>query len=138
MWIAESNDLIHWGNHRLFFTPRNNKWERIKVGVGPQPILTDKGWLIFYHSCGDNNTYSMNLILADKNNPERIIRFSNRPILIPSYKYEKEGLVPNVVFSNGWIPYDNERILIYYGAADKYVALAETTIGYLITSLNLI
>lgn len=136
IWLAQSDDLIHWGEHRLLLTPKNNKWERTKIGAGPQPLLTEKGWLIFYHSCGDNQIYSMNLILTEKNNPQNIIGKSTKPILTPRYKYEKVGVVPNVVFCNGWIANDYEKILIYYGAADKYVALAETTLDFLLSSLK--
>ncbi|AFH48431.1 Putative glycosylase [Ignavibacterium album JCM 16511] len=136
IWISESEDLIHWGKHRIFLTPNNTKWERTKIGAGPQPLLTDKGWLIFYHSCGDNQTYSMNLILTEKNNTQKIIGKSTKPIFTPRYKYEKVGVVPNVVFCNGWIAKDKEKILIYYGAADKYVALAETEIDLLLSSLK--
>lgn len=132
IWIAESDDLINWGNHKVFLKPRNNRWERIKIGAGPQPLNTEKGWLIFYHSCGDHEVYSMNLILTEKNSPHKITGYLEKPILIPRYKYEKEGIVPNVVFANGWITYGEKKIFIYYGASDKYVALAETTLDFLL------
>lgn len=136
IWIAQSDDLIHWGKHSLFLAPENKKWESTKIGAGPQPLLTDKGWLIFYHSSGDNQIYSMNLILTEKNNPQNIIGKSTKPIYTPRYKYEKVGVVPNVVFCNGWIINNNGKILIYYGAADKYVALAETSLDFLFSSLK--
>ncbi len=136
IWISTSDDLIHWGNHRLFLNPRNNRWERIKIGAGPEPIQTDRGWLIFYHSCGDRETYSMNLILSEKKNPHKIIGYSEKPILIPNNNYEREGVVPNVVFCNGWIIHKDQRIFIYYGASDKYVALAETSLDLLLNSIK--
>lgn len=138
IWISESRDLIHWGKHKIFLTPKNNKWERTKIGAGPQPILTGMGWLIFYHSCGDDEIYSMNLILTDRNCPEKIIGYSEKPVLTPNYNYEKEGTVPNVVFCNGWVLKDDQKILIYYGASDKYVALAETETDVLLSSLKLL
>lgn len=132
IWISESRDLLHWGNHQILLSPQNNKWEKNKIGAGPEPILTDKGWLALYHSCGDDESYSMSAILLDKNSPAKIIGKSKKPILLPENKYEKEGVVRNVVFSNGWVELEN-KLLIYYGAADKYIALAETSVNLLLS-----
>ncbi|WP_290664822.1 glycoside hydrolase family 130 protein [Ignavibacterium sp.] len=135
IWISESENLIHWGNHRILLTPLRKKWERMKIGAGPEPILTEQGWLVLYHSCGDNEVYSMNAILLDRNLPDKIIGRTDQPLLVPEFKYEKAGVVQNVVFSNGWISFGN-KILIYYGAADKYIALAEASIYSLISLIK--
>lgn len=135
LWISESVDLIHWGNHQILLTPLDNKWERKKIGAGPEPMLTDKGWLVIYHSCGDNEVYSISAVLIDRNDPCKIIGRTKKPLLIPKYNYEKYGVVPNVIFSNGWIS-DKDKILIYYGAADTSVAVAETSLDYLLAEMT--
>lgn len=137
IWISESEDLIHWGNHQILLTPLNNKWERLKIGAGPEPKLTEKGWLVLYHSCGDKEIYTMNAILLDRNSPNRILGKSKQPVLIPQFNYEMKGVVPNVVFSNGWIEL-NEKLLIYYGSADKYVAVAEASIYSILKKISAI
>ncbi len=137
IWIAESDNLIHWGNNNLLLVPKNNRWERNKIGIGPQPILTEKGWLILYHSCGDDEVYSLSGLLLERNNPFRIIGRTKNPIMTPKYWYEKNGVVPNVIFSSGWINLYDNRILIYYGAADKYVCVAETMVDSLLSLVEI-
>lgn len=134
IWIADSENLTHWGNNKLLLSPRDNKWERKKIGAGPPPILTDKGWLIIYHSSGDDEIYSLSALLLDRDEPTKIIGRTIHPFIVPKYWYETEGVVPNVIFSSGLIKSDDDKLLIYYGAADKYVSVAETSISYL-TSL---
>lgn len=134
IWIAESENFTHWGNNKLLLTPRNNKWERNKIGAGPPPILTNKGWLLIYHSSGDDEIYSLSAVLLDKDEPTKVIGRTEKPFMMPKYSYETEGVVPNIIFSNGWINSEDDKLLIYYGAADSYVAVAETSISYL-TSL---
>jgi predicted GH43/DUF377 family glycosyl hydrolase len=136
IWIAQSYDLIHWGNHKLVFTPLNNKWERIKIGAGPEPILTDKGWLLLYHSCGDNEIYSMSVALLKKENPSELIGRMRKPVIVPQHCYESQGIVTDVIFSNGWIKTNENKLLIYYGAADKYIAVAETDLDELLNSFK--
>jgi predicted GH43/DUF377 family glycosyl hydrolase len=140
VWLAESTDGLHWGNHRFVFGGRgqsspellNNKfgWEGGKIGAGPEPILTDEGWLVCYHGADETHAYSLALALLDKNDPSKLLDRSDTPLLRPEFPWEREGFFPNVVFSNGWIQWpDNSdkagQIWVYYGAADSGVGLAE-------------
>jgi predicted GH43/DUF377 family glycosyl hydrolase len=136
VWISRSDDLINWGNHNLLFAPLNNKWERKKIGAGPEPILTNRGWLVLYHSVSDDEVYTLSSILLDEKNPRKIIGRTLKPILSPEYWYEKEGVIPDVVFSNGWVRMDEDKLLIYYGSADKYVSVAECKISSLINYIK--
>lgn len=132
IWYAESPDLLHWGNHTCILRPIDNKNESEKIGVGPQPIKTEKGWLLIYHGAGDDSVYTLHLCLLDLNNPRKVIKRTTSPILVPQDEWEKKGFFPNVVFSNGWIKEPDGRILIYYGAADESICLAETTLDNLL------
>ncbi|MEJ5262552.1 MAG: glycoside hydrolase family 130 protein [Ignavibacterium sp.] len=134
IWISESDDLIKWGNHQLLLTPLENKWEKIKIGCGPEPLLTESGWLVLYHSCGENEIYYLSAVLLDVNNPSRVLARTKKPLLTPKHWYEKDGVVPNVVFSNGWVR-KNDKVLIYYGSADTYVSLVEIEISDLLSHL---
>ncbi|MFD2933618.1 glycoside hydrolase family 130 protein [Spirosoma flavum] len=145
VWLAESADGIHWGNHRFVFGGRgrphqgpagqeriNNQfaWEGGKIGAGPEPMLTDDGWLVCYHGADETHAYSLALALLDRDDPSRIIGRSDTPLLRPELSWERDGFFPNVVFSNGWIQWpDNSnkagKIWVYYGAADSGVGLAE-------------
>nr|WP_293844311.1 glycoside hydrolase family 130 protein [uncultured Arsenicibacter sp.] len=132
VWLAESVDGIHWGNNRFLFGPTAAEWEIQKLGAGPEPILTDEGWLVLYHGASSISAYSLALVLLDRHNPDRILDRSAAPLLTPELSWEREGFFPNVVFSNGWVKWfdqdrNTERIWVYYGAADDGVGLAELT-----------
>ena len=140
IWLAESDDGIHWGNHRFLFGGRgsgspehtNDKfaWEGGKIGAGPEPIMTDDGWLVCYHGADENHAYSLALALLDKDDPSKILDRSELPLLTPELPWERKGFFPNVVFSNGWVQWPEGsdkagKIWVYYGAADSGVGLAE-------------
>ena len=130
VWLAESDDGIHWGNHRFLFGGRGSvdprfEWEGAKIGAGPEPMLTDEGWLVCYHGADSTHAYSLALALLDKNDPSIVLDRSELPLLLPELPWEKEGFFPNVVFSNGWVKRPDGKIFVYYGAADSGVGLAE-------------
>lgn len=134
IWLAESEDGIHWGNHRFLFGGRGLldtqfEWEGGKIGAGPEPILTDEGWLVCYHGADPTHAYSLALALLDKDDPSKILDRSTLPLLTPELSWEREGFFPNVVFSNGWVQRPDGTIWVYYGAADSGVGLAELTQG---------
>ena len=135
VWLADSKDGIHWGNHRFLFGGRGSlapqfSWEGAKIGAGPEPILTDEGWLVCYHGADATHAYSLALALLDKNDPSIVLDRSEVPLLSPELPWEREGFFPNVVFSNGWLKRPDQsagpgKIWVYYGAADSGVGLAE-------------
>ncbi len=133
IWYSESPDLLHWGNHQCIIRPRNIKWESIKIGGGAPPVKTPEGWLIIYHGKGDNSLYSLFCLLLDLNNPYKVVRRAEKPLLIPTELFETEGFFGNVVFSNGLVEKDGQ-VYIYYGAADESVGLAITSIESLLKS----
>jgi predicted GH43/DUF377 family glycosyl hydrolase len=133
IWLSESPDLLHWGNHRCLLRPRDNPWEAMKIGGGAPPIKTPQGWLVIYHGKGENSLYSLWALLLDLDDPFRIIERSSQPVLIPSEPYETKGFFPNVVFSNGVVEMDG-KLLVYYGAADESVCVAMTDINSIINT----
>lgn len=134
IWLAKSHDGLFWGEHRCLMTPRDNPWESQKIGVGPEPIQTEAGWLILYHGCGKNG-YSLHLALLDLENPNRVLARTEYPVFKPDMAYEQTGFFPNVVFCNGWVRFADNRLLIYYGAADSSVCVAETRVETLLSML---
>ena len=133
IWYAESPDLIHWGNHKCIARPRDNQWESMKIGGGAPPIKTKKGWLIIYHGKGDKSLYSLFCMLLDLDDPSKVVKRAEEPLLTPTEPYEKEGFFGNVVFSNGVVEKDGE-VFVYYGAADESTCVAVTNVGSLLNS----
>jgi len=133
IWLSESPDLIHWGNHRCIVRPRDNVWESQKIGGGAPPLKTREGWLVIYHGKGESSRYSLFCLLLDLNDPTRVVRRASIPLLYPTEPYETEGFFPNVVFSNGVVEKDGQ-VFIYYGAADETACVAVTDVDHLLAS----
>ncbi len=113
---------------------RKYKWERVKIGAGPPPIKTEKGWLLIYHGVDAEEIYRAGAVLLDLTDPEKIIARSPLPILEPTEDYEKKGDVPSVVFPTGAVV-RKEELFLYYGAADQRCCLATCSLKELINFL---
>ncbi len=129
MWIARSPDLVHWGSHRYLFGGTGD-WEDGRVGAGTPPLAVPEGWLEIYHGnqrpekVGEVGAYCGGAMLLAKEDPEKVLRVSYQPILEPQMEFEKEGFIAEVVFPTGVVE-EEDRLLVYYGASDKYCAMAE-------------
>jgi predicted GH43/DUF377 family glycosyl hydrolase len=134
IWMAFSDDLIHWGGHECIMQTRPGKWDSARIGCGPSPIKTPHGWLNLYHG-SDNQNYYMGAALHDLEDPRKIIARSSRPYLSPEMDYEKVGFYDNVVFSNGIVRRGDE-ILMYYGAADACTAGCRLSVDDLLKDLQ--
>ncbi|KPK76538.1 MAG: glycosidase [Phycisphaerae bacterium SM23_30] len=133
IWYSESPDLLHWGNHKCIVRPRDTRWESQKIGGGAPPLKTDEGWLIIYHGKGDNSIYSLFCLLLDLEEPFKVVKRAETPLLAPEEKYETEGFFSNVVFSNGVVEKDGQ-IYIYYGASDETSCVAISDVESLLNS----
>ncbi len=101
------------------------RFENHKIGAGCPPIETPEGWLIIYHSVGHRlfkifKNYFACAALLDKHNPQKVIARLPHPLFQPTTKWERSGTVDGVVFPTGAVIRD-ERLYIYYGAADSMI-----------------
>lgn len=135
IWIAESPDLVNWGNHRCVATTRENYWDSARIGAGAAPIRTKKGWLEIYHGATKENRYCLGALLLDIKDPSIVLARSEAPIMEPTAAYETTGFFGNVVFTNGQLT-DGDRLTIYYGASDEVICMAEFSIKKILSSLN--
>jgi len=130
VWIAESEDLLHWPEDDMLavFGPRpENGWDEKRVGGNAAPIETEEGWLMLYHAYNNDHVYRLGVCLLDLEDPTRVI---NRPkdfIFEPSELWEIRGDVPNVVFSCA-NPVVNGTVYVFYGGADHVIGLATGTL----------
>ena len=112
---------------------------RDQVELGAPPIKTDEGWLVIYsyitNYLSDNKSFGIEAMLLDLNDPRTIIGRSKSSLLSPEKDYELEGLVKNVIFPSGGLLHD-DRLSVYYGAADTRCALATCNINELLQSLT--
>ncbi|MBN2182000.1 MAG: glycoside hydrolase family 130 protein [Sedimentisphaerales bacterium] len=135
IWIAESADLYCWGNHRNLMAPRGGYWDENKIGAGAVPLKIEQGWLEIYHGVDKNNIYSLGAVLLDNTEPWKIIARSEQPILQPETDYERLGFFGNVVFSCGLI-LEDDKLGIYYGAADTSICYAELSLDQIMQNLK--
>lgn len=141
IFISESPDLVYWGRHRKVMSRGGSGWwQGLKIGAGSVPIETTEGWLMFYHgvsSTCNGFVYSFGAALLDIDEPSRVLYRCRDYLLTPEMSYETTGFVPNVVFPCATLTdSDTGRIVIYYGAADTYVAVAYTRIDALVEFLK--
>ncbi len=134
IWIAESLDGLHWGNHQCIIKTRTGLWDSARVGAGAAPIKTAQGWLEIYHGANEENRYCLGAILLDLENPAKVIARSKEPIMEPKESYELSGFLGSVVFTNGHIV-NGDEITIYYGAADESICAAKFSIEEILEKL---
>lgn len=135
MWLAESEDLKHWGQHRFLFGVRDGKWDESRIGAGCVPIRTDDGWLILYHGADRESRYCMGAALLDLEQPWKVIARMDEPLLVPEAEYEKNGFFQDVIFSCGAVMVDG-NIWMYYGACDDTIACASIPLEPLLARLT--
>lgn len=135
IWISESPDSIHWGNHKIIAKTRKGTWDSKRIGAGAAPIKTEKGWLEIYHGANEKHQYALGAILLDLNDPSIVLARSVEPLMVPEAEYELTGFFGNVVFTNGHIVRGDE-VTVYYGASDEVVCAATLSIKEILKCLQ--
>lgn len=135
IWIAESTNLLHWGNHKHLIGLREDMWDNGRIGGGAVPIKTEHGWLELYHGASKEDRYCMGAVLLDLENPSKVIARSETPILEPEADYEVDGFFGNVVFSCG-VLVEGDVVKMYYGVADTSMACAELSLQEILESMK--
>jgi predicted GH43/DUF377 family glycosyl hydrolase/glycosyltransferase involved in cell wall biosynthesis len=135
IWIAESDDLVHWGNHRPVALPRPAAWDEMRIGASLTPIRVDGGWLELYHGADRTNRYGMGALLLDAEDPSRVLARTKRPLMGPEAPYERDGFLHDVVFPSGHVDLGDGEIRIFYGAADTSTAAADVAIDDVLAAL---
>lgn len=110
-----------------------------QVELGAPPIKTEHGWLVIYsyirNYLTEDKKFGIEAVLLDIDNPRIILGRTDQSLLMPSEKYELEGIVPNVVFPSGAVVRDG-KLMVYYGAADTSCAMATCDLDELLRDLK--
>jgi len=141
IWLSWSPDLHFWGDHTVLIPAREGGWwDANKVGLGPPPLETERGWLLLYHGVrvtAAGALYRLGLALLDLEHPERVLARSSEWVFGPQASYELAGDVPAVVFPCGWtLGDDGDTIRIYYGASDTSICVATASLAALLDWLE--
>jgi predicted GH43/DUF377 family glycosyl hydrolase len=110
-----SNNVHFWSDPQLLRRPAQ-AWEAVKIGNCGSPIETEEGWLVITHGVGPMRRYCMGALLLDKEDPAKVIAELPEPLLRP-LENEREGYVPNVVYTCGALVHAG-RLILPYGLSD--------------------
>lgn len=135
MWISESPDLICWGNHKRLMGARDDFWDDGRVGCSAIPFRIEEGWLEIYHGASIEDRYCLGAVLLDKDEPWKVIARTEEPVIVPETDYELHGFYGNVIFNCG-VLFEDNKVKIYYGAADTCMAYADIDIKDIIHALK--
>ena len=132
-YIAYSDKINIWREARLIQEPKY-PWELIQIGNCGSPVETKEGWLVITHGVGPMREYVLGASLYDLDNPEKEIGRLKTPLLAPNHE-EREGYVPNVIYSCGSITH-NGYLIIPYGMSDYAATYASVNLDELLNELK--
>ncbi len=124
-----------WAGPRDALPAREGGWDSFIRGAGPPPVRTPRGWLLLYHAIDghDPGRYKLGAMLLDLTDPTRVLYRSSSPILSPDEVYENNGK-PGIVYACGAVV-RNGTLFVYYGGADKIIAVATTKLDTFLDAL---
>jgi predicted GH43/DUF377 family glycosyl hydrolase len=127
--IMFSDHMHFWQESEIIQEPEQ-PWEFIQIGNCGSPLETEAGWLVLTHGVGPMRQYCIGAMLLDQDNPAKIIARLEEPLLTPR-EQEREGYVPNVVYSCGSIIHNGE-LVIPYAMSDVHSGIATVAVDELI------
>jgi predicted GH43/DUF377 family glycosyl hydrolase len=132
-YIAYSDSINIWHEAKMIQQPIY-PWELVQIGNAGSPIETEAGWLVITHAVGSMREYTLGASLFDLQNPEIEIGRLSSPLMVPN-EFEREGYVPNVIYSCGSIIH-NEDLVIPYAMSDHSSTYATINLKELLEVLK--
>ncbi len=133
LYLIQSDDLYRWEGGRAILKPRF-PWEFVQIGNCGSPIELDEGWLLLTHGVGPVRRYSIGAVLLDKADPSKVLARSRDPLVRPE-PGEREGYVPNVVYTCGALRH-RDLIVLPYAISDTYSNFATIKIASLLANME--
>ena len=131
--IMFSNSPHHWSNPKVILRPEQ-PWESVKIGNCGSPIETDAGWLVITHGVGPMRQYAIGAALLDLNDPTKVIGRLKAPLIVATAE-EREGYVPNVVYSCGSMLH-GDTLILPYAISDSATVIASIPLPQLLQALQ--
>jgi predicted GH43/DUF377 family glycosyl hydrolase len=133
IYVMSSDHLHFWHDARLVLEPKY-PWEFIQLGNCGSPIETDAGWLVLSHGVGAMRKYCIGAFLLDKDDPTKVLGRSREPLITPN-ENEREGYVPNVVYSCGSL-LRNGQLIIPYAMSDYATTFATLPLDEVLATME--
>jgi predicted GH43/DUF377 family glycosyl hydrolase len=131
--IMFSDNIHFWQKSQIIQEPEY-PWEFMQIGNCGSPLETNAGWIVLTHGVGPMRKYCIGAVLLDLETPSKIIARLNEPLLAPHEK-EREGYVPNVVYSCGALIHNNE-LVIPYAMSDINSGIATVAVSELLNCMH--
>ncbi len=132
LFVLRSRDLYEWNTAHKLMAPEY-PWELLQIGNCGSPLETRDGWLLITHGVGPLREYAIGVSLLDRDNPRRVLARLPYPLLTAN-ESEREGYVPNVVYSCGAVIH-NDTVIIPYAMSDSRTAFATVSLPALLEEL---
>jgi predicted GH43/DUF377 family glycosyl hydrolase len=129
LFLMFSDDVSRWDQKIELLKP-TSAWELIQIGNCGSPIETEKGWLLLTHGVGPMRRYCIGAVLLDLKDPSKVIGRLEQPLLVPN-ESEREGYVPNVVYTCGAILHSGD-VILPYAASDHITTVASISLSELL------
>ncbi len=133
LYLIYSDDLLTWNGGQEILKPEF-PWEFVQIGNCGSPIELDEGWLLLTHGVGAVRKYSIGAALLDKKDPSRVLARARDPLVHPETS-QREGYVPNVVYTCGAIRH-RDLIVLPYAVSDTFSNFATIKISELLASMS--
>ena len=133
IYVMFSDNVHFWNERKLLLKPAF-PWELVQLGNCGSPIETDAGWLVLSHGVGPMRKYCIGAFLLDRDDPTKVLGRLREPLLKPNQN-EREGYVPNVVYTCGALVHNGE-LIIPYGLADHATGFATVPLADLLGAMN--
>jgi len=133
LYLVYSDDLYRWEGGQVILRPQF-PWEFVQIGNCGSPIELEEGWLLLTHGVGPVRKYSIGAALLDKRDPSKVLARSSEPLLRPEPS-EREGYVPNVVYTCGAMVHKNQ-IILPYAVSDTYSHFATMKVSALLQAMS--
>jgi len=133
LYLIQSDDLYAWDGGVAIMKPQF-PWEFVQIGNCGSPIELDEGWLLLTHGVGPVRKYAIGAALLDKRDPSKVLARSREPLVRPEPS-EREGYVPNVVYTCGAMRH-RDQIILPYAVSDTFSKFATVEIAALLRSMD--
>jgi predicted GH43/DUF377 family glycosyl hydrolase len=133
LYLIYSSDLLSWNGGTPILKPKF-PWEFVQIGTCGAPIELDEGWLLLIHGVGPVRKYAIGAVLLDRSDPSRVLGRSTEPLVRPEPS-EREGYVPNVVYTCGAMR-QGSRLIVPYAVSDTFSTVGTIEIGALLETLQ--
>jgi predicted GH43/DUF377 family glycosyl hydrolase len=133
LYLIYSDDLYTWNGGQCILQPKY-PWEFVQIGTCGSPIELDDCWLLLTHGVGPVRKYSIGAVLLDKNDPSKVLARSREPLVRPE-PTEREGYVPNVVYTCGFMRH-GDQIILPYAVSDTFSNFATIKIAALMQAVT--